>query len=162
MPLDQDKSISRADAALAMVILAADKKKLLFQRSGVRVSASDVMMFESIVQDLLKVSTFCVNMHAEFNFRQRSLRRTMPGEDVLLAAGVDYALEIIPRAEVKGPAGEDVVDIDALKAFVLGIERAFGRIAIDMTLSEDIKSSYALWRQFEATGPAAPDQEGGR
>lgn len=162
MSFDQDKTITRADAALAMVILAADKKKLLFQKAGTRVPASEIMKFESIIQDLLKISTFCVNMHAELNFRTRGSRKNAPGEDVLLAAGMDYALDIIPRASGGGSEEEDVVDIDTLKEFVESIERAFGRIVIDMTFSEDIKLSHGLWRHHQALGPSAPLHGGGQ
>ena len=158
----EDSTISRTDAALAMVILASEKKNLLFQRSGVRVSSSDIMMFGPVIQDLLKVASFCANMHAELNFRHRGLRKTTPGEDVLMAAGMDYALDIAPRLPSHGPQGEDIVDIDDLKALVGRIERAFGRIAIDMTFPEEIKDSFKMWQQFDASAPRDPAQTEGQ
>lgn len=147
-------AISRDDAALAMIIVAAEKQNILFSRSGIHASPTDAMMFQNVVQDLLKVSTFCLNMHAELNFKHRGARKTSPGEDVLLVAGMDYALDIAPRLEDPGPEGQDIIDIDDLRSFVSRIEGAFGVISIDMSFPEDIRSSLKFWIETQLPEPA--------
>lgn len=138
---------SRGDVSLAMVILASEKKNVMFGRRGVHITPVDAMMFQSVVQDLLKVSTFCVNMHAELNFRQAGRQKTTVGEDILLAAGIDYAIDICPRAPDEEGDGKQVIDIDDLRNFVARIEKAFGVISIDMSFPEEINAALRTWNQ---------------
>lgn len=158
IPMDDDVP------ALGMVLLA-EASGARFLGNGRVLPATTALMSGDLVRTLLKLSSWTLGLERakaalepEAASRPTTGRRRI-GEEVLLAAAFDHALEIAPRADL-ADGGDDGVsdgDSDAASGDGSGAHRR-GETAIEAlsaharsaSLPIDISALKALVRQIEA------------
>lgn len=122
----------RRDVVAGSMVLLAEEQNAAFRRGDVILRAPVAMMSPRLVGDLMRLAAFSANLHHEIFARSPGARKTLPGEDIFLAAAFDHAIEIAPRSALED--GTPVVDLERLAGWVQYIETSQGAIAIDHDL----------------------------
>ena len=128
--MEQDEE--RRDVVAGGIVLLAEEQDAVFRRGDIILRAPVAMMSPRLVGDLMRLAAFSANLHHEIFARSSGARKSLPGEDIFLAAAFDHAIEIAPRCALED--GTPVVDLERLAGWVQYIEMSQGAIAIDHDL----------------------------
>jgi len=132
----------------SVVLEALTLNKRIYKRGSISLGADVAMQSAPLVESLLKIGLFAVNIQSMVTLAGKTEDGKAPFTNIpsfLLGMAAHYATDVAPQASGSDGA---VVDIDHLVKEVSKIEKAMGNIPVDRRLVEDVTSlAYAKLRE---------------